>query len=818
MQKLKSFFGKSFAFKIFLIFVSCLPIFFIPFVSVTPDLAKASFFATGIFLTFFVWLIYRLIDGEIDLPWIPYFYISALVFLFINLLASLFSVSIFQSFFGYGYELDTFGLVVVALLTTFLASIFFQNDRRVNYLFLGLGICTLFLGIFHVARFVFGPEIISFGIFVESISTPFGKWNDLGILSALTMVIILAFLGMAKPKDNLKMVSYFGLIIFGLCLLLVNFTLAYFLLAFFALGLFWYETYFNRAHERLSANAFVHVRKRVYFLPIFVGLLAISLAFVNLSNQSLLANNAEDADGSNPASRFLTNFFSVGRLTEARPSAKTTILLAKETWRENLFLGAGPNRFTQAYLLGKSSLEAKAKENQLPTINESPFWAVDFSAGYSTFLTPLITFGLLGALAWLSFWLLSFQTILQGLWKSHNLSGQGHYLLSISFICFVFLFLASVFYVIGTALYFLMFLFLGVTIGLLGHCGGVLIKRFSIFENAKGFVMILMILVLLVLAICGMVAYANNLLAQTYFERGASFIFKEGNIPAGANLIDKAILKSNKDVYYRNLADITLVTLNDYLKTISPNNSASEEILQKIRTIVDGAITSANNAKKADPTNYLNDLTVGRVSAALIPLKFGGAYENALSAYKRALELNPESPIVYLMLAELELAKGDRKSARGFLTQSLEKKKNYTDAIFLLSQIEAADGNIREAVAKAEEAAIFSPDNPVIHFQVGLLKYNSDDFSGALAPFEKAVAINNNYSNARYFLGLTKYRLRDVPGARAQFEEVAKLNKGNKEVELILNNLRAGLSPFANDETNSAKPEKRAKPPVKDEN
>jgi hypothetical protein len=55
--------------------------------------------------------------------------------------------------------------------------------------------------------------------------------------------------------------------------------------------------------------------------------------------------------------------------------------------------------------------------------------------------------------------------------------------------------------------------------------------------------------------------------------------------------------------------------------------------------------------------------------------------------------------------------------------------------------------------------------------------------------------------------------------ARAQFEELAKTNPDNQEIKLILDNLRAGRSPFENAAPPiTPAPEKRSTLPLKDPN
>ena len=69
----------------------------------------------------------------------------------------------------------------------------------------------------------------------------------------------------------------------------------------------------------------------------------------------------------------------------------------------------------------------------------------------------------------------------------------------------------------------------------------------------------------------------------------------------------------------------------------------------------------------------------------------------------------------------------------------------------MLSQIEAQAGNLKEAILRAEQSAISSPNNPGILFQLGLLNYQNKTFDNAGLALESAIKISPEYANARYF-------------------------------------------------------------------
>ena len=77
------------------------------------------------------------------------------------------------------------------------------------------------------------------------------------------------------------------------------------------------------------------------------------------------------------------------------------------------------------------------------------------------------------------------------------------------------------------------------------------------------------------------------------------------------------------------------------------------------------------------------------------------------------------------------------------------------------------------------------------------------------------MGLSPGYANARYFLGLSYEKLGRVKDAISQFTELKITNPDNKEVSLILSNLKAGRAPFANATPPiDNKPEKRSSLPI----
>ena len=115
---------------------------------------------------------------------------------------------------------------------------------------------------------------------------------------------------------------------------------------------------------------------------------------------------------------------------------------------------------------------------------------------------------------------------------------------------------------------------------------------------------------------------------------------------------------------------------------------------------------------------------------------------------------------------------------------------------------------------RVEQIVVLTPQDPLIYFRLGLLKYDAKDFKGAVAAFEKSVSLVPVYANAKYFLGLSYAGAGDNAKALQIFEELKVENADNVELDSIIKNLKANKAPFAAAPTTTAKPEKRKDLPV----
>ena len=783
-----------------------LPLIAIPSASIPFGFSKTAFFMLATAFAAALFAVARLRDGEFSFPHAPLFY-GLLAVAAVSAISTLASGSLPLSWSGAFYDAGSLAFLLSLAAFLFLFAALIKNADQVFYAYLLFFVSAALVALFHIIRFAVGPEVLSFGFFASPTDTPLGRWNDLGAFFGAVAVFALATLEFMKLRPMLRGLLLAALAVSLIILAAVNFTLVWLLLGIVALVFLVYLIAFRHTtragFEDLRKDASAHPSaeqketegaatspKQPLKIPIpSLAVFVCSAVFVV---------GAGTIGGAISERLNLASF-------EARPSFGATLAVARDTWKASPFFGAGPNMFVREWLLSKPD-----------GTNQTIFWNTDFASGVGYLPTILVTTGLLGAVAWL-FFLAAYAYAGFRFILSSASEKAARYLVGASFMTSLFLWCLLFFYASGAAILTLAFALTGLTIAALAGVGASRRTAFSFTGNpAISFAVVLGLIVFLLGDAAFAYGIGNRFASSVSYLRGIRAANERGDMQEAERQIALALARSETDVYARALTETALARLQAVLSETTEANAATKR--EEFQQVLGQAVEYGRDAIALDNGSYENWLALGRVYEAVVPLKIDGAYESARAAYEAALARNPKSPGILLALARLEVVKGDGERAREFIGKALQTKPNYTEAIFLLSQLEVQEGNIAGAIQSVEAAVLLSPNDPTLRFQLGLLHYNEKDYRSAAAAFERAVAQNPNYANARYFLGLAYERTSRDAEAIAQFEILAKANPDNKEIGLILKNLKAGRSPFTNAAPPVAeKPEKRSTLPVDEE-
>lgn len=742
-------------------------------------LTKVSLFALGVIITLALYILARLTRGNVIAPPLPILGAVWLLPLAYGLSTLFSGVDPSAAIFGGQLSPDTFGFVAMLAFVATLAALVVRRPAHFRIYF---KIALIALGLVAVVEAV----ILVAGQFASSAIAPsaslVGSFDDLGLFLGLGIALSLLAARFLELGSRARVALLVAGVISLIFVFLVNSTLVWILLALVALGLFVEAVMARRGAVRGEADlegaelfadddgvSLGMAASDAGTHRLVAPLIVLVVALFVLIGGSTLAGTLDGALGVN--------------VLNVRPSWQSTFAVGGHAYATSAVFGSGPNTFGSEWLKYRDA-----------SLNSTVFWSVDFISGIGYIPTSFVTTGVVGALAWLVFIGALLYFGFRALIFKTPEDPYVRFVSIASYVAALYVLVASVFSAPGPVLLIVGFAFIGVFVSTLRYAVG---KREwgIIFSRSPriGFVVVFALTLLLLGSIAAAYGVIERYIGAIEYVRAGNDL-NAGNLDVADAAIGRALLFAPSGDAYRLQNAISQTRM---ARVASDTKLSADQARTQFQIALSGAVQSALTATKADPNNYLNWLALGDTYAAVVPLNIKGAYENAKTAYGRAQTLNPTSPSILLTLAQLEAANKNLDGARDDLQKAISLKNDYTQAIYLLSQVEVQAGHTKDALAAAEAAGYFAPNDPNVLFQVGILRLAAGDTAGAVAALAHAVSANPSFANARYFLAGAYAKQKDYPSALKQMQAIADLSADNaKSVASYLTALGAGQDPF----------------------
>lgn len=753
----EGFFGiKNISLTLITILCFLLPVFFVPAQTISFLMGKSILLTVFVFLLFALWLFEVLKNKSFSFTK-NLILISSILVPFSYLLSSLFSGSWKANLWGYDFGINSFSVILSFFLLMFLVAHFFSDKKKIIYLYAGFLLSFVVMLFFHIPRLILGPEFLSLGLLNTMTNNLLGSWNELGIFFGLIALLSLLAIFLIKENSVIKIVGYVFLSIALFFTTLVNFVSVWWLLFLLSLILILYNFFIKKSSQSVSLS------KKIPIIPMIIVVLALLFIF---------------AKGS--VGNFLPTLFNISN-TEVRPSVNSTVDVIQSSFIQNSFIGIGPNEFAKQWSFSKPV-----------AINNTQFWNIDFSSGTSFILTTLVGVGLFGFLAWLLF----FASILFLGFKLLRVPYRNKFDQYLSWSVFsatVYLWVFSFVYVPNVVILSLSFLFSGLLLSLSYQEKIVSLKTISFSRSGRKSLAVVIISFLFLLSILGIYLFTNKVVASFQAQKSLVVLNSEGNLEKSLELMQKAGKNSNYDLYYRLLSEMSLLQLQTVL---NQKDVAKETMMTQFQTVLDNTLAYANIAVNLDKRNYQNWLSLGDVYRSVVSLKVEGAYDKALEAYGNTIALNPYNPFIALSLANLEIANGDLEKSKGYLTTAIQMKNNYSDAYYLLSQIELNAGKPEEAINVIDVLTKMAPNDSQAFLQLGALKYEVGKYEEAVSSLEQSLGLNPYSVDTAYLLGLSYGKVGKREEAIRIFDSLQKSLPNDTSISTILENIKNGHDPL----------------------
>ena len=751
---------------------------FIPSTAVPFTTTKTFLLAAGALITLALYILARLGRGNIILP--PFALIGALWLPVIAYaLSAMLSGALFtNALWGSALEPDTLGFMLIATCLGTLAALILRHAEH-------------YRSFLKAAAWVFGAIvalqvlIIIVGRFAPNTISPafslIGSLEDLAFLVGLGIVGLLIALRerhLSQDGQYIRIAILAGALFL---LAIANSTPTWILVALISLGLFVeaiMQRKLNTADADLDGATIMDEAplesdegSRSFLVPLCV--LAVSIFFLI---------PAMDSQQNDSLSNRLAESLHI-KVLNVRPSWQSTLAVGQKVYSSTPVFGSGPGTFGVEWLKYRDA-----------ALNSTQFWNFDFSSGIGFIPTSFVTTGLVGMLAWVLFLALFIVFGLRMLISRTPQDAFVRYVATFSFVASLYLFITAMFGLPNTVILTLSFVFAGLFISTTRYAAqsqqwGIVFSR----SPRLGFLIVFSLTILLLGSVGTAYLLVGRYIATTELAN-SRVAFSAGNLEAADRSAQNSILFAPSASAYQIEAGVASVQLDRIAASSTMSPAAAQQAFQ---TALSRGINAALTATRLVPSDYQNWLVLGNLYSKAVPLGVSGAYDSAKDAYGKAALLSPTNPQIPYILAQLDIANKNIKSAKNNLKAAIALKQDYTDAIFLLSQLEVQDGNVREALAAALAAAYFTPNNPSILFQVGILSAAQGDFVSATNALSAAVAANPQFANARYFLSAVYAKRGDIKNALEQMQAIAAMSADNAQaVASQLGALEAGKNPF----------------------
>ncbi len=140
-------------------------------------------------------------------------------------------------------------------------------------------------------------------------------------------------------------------------------------------------------------------------------------------------------------------------------------------------------------------------------------------------------------------------------------------------------------------------------------------------------------------------------------------------------------------------------------------------------------------------------------------LETEGNTEAALAEYDRALDLEPDNPILLVNRGSLLGQMGRYAAAERDLKRVLRVEPSHVDGLFALGVVLTKKALWSEAVAPLRHVVELEPLRGPAHFYLGEALNHVDDLPGALAAYQRAAELMPEHPRALYGLGIVFDRM-----------------------------------------------------------
>ena len=153
-----------------------------------------------------------------------------------------------------------------------------------------------------------------------------------------------------------------------------------------------------------------------------------------------------------------------------------------------------------------------------------------------------------------------------------------------------------------------------------------------------------------------------------------------------------------------------------------------------------------------------------------------GRINEAMDAFKRAVELNPEDAEAYFNLALAAAACGDFRTAAENYEHCLRLNPEHVDARFNLANTLLKINNLQEAIAAYKNVIRLDPQHAQAFNNLGIAQKKCSRMKEAIQSFHNATALKKDFAEAYNNLGNTFFKNKQLSRAIQNYDLAIRVN------------------------------------------
>lgn len=733
---------------------------------------KAIYFYVWILVALIAWATKGVMTGEMKIRRTP-IDIPIAIFFFVYLLATVFSVDRWHSFWGFFGDPSRGLINVFALVMAYYLIFSHFTWKRFKWVMGGMVLANVFVAIWSILA-IFGIQFLPQKIAAFAPISLLGSITGLGVYLSFMIPVMMSLVFKASEIEvRWKKIL---LVIILLITMLLNFFIIFSLSSY----LFSPTSFFDSSLGLLVGLSFflIYILARVIrpsqnwtWLPM------ISFAFILAI---LMIGNV--------------NLAKIQLPTEVSPGTSLSYSVAKESLKEKFFLGAGPGQYGYAFSMHRPQ-----------NFNANSLYNLRFYDGSGIFFESLSTLGAIGTVA-VFLVLLTYLSVVIYLLSRDKEKNKVY---SLGFVsgAVIFLINAVMLRVNGAVL------LVGALLSILAMA--IVMKESQSEEKSfnlslKASPKFALTLAFIFMVVATGVVFLFIFIGKVFvadMHMGAANREASVSESGSVSKVLKAInLYGKESRYYSRLSQEYMALVNQEI-----SKGENDRDINKVQTYLNNSITAANMGKNLMKNDVLANEVVAQVyenASAYVP----DSLSLTEAAYKSAQELEPHNPNFFLKLGQVKTAfarngKDDTEKmqfaqeAIDLFQKSIDEKENFDAGYYNLALIKQALGETDSAIDLMQKAVSYNNQNANYFYELAGLLQNrgkDDDYKNAEAIYKKILEVNPNEVNVYFSLGMLYEKQSKDKEATDQYQKIldilpAEPKDVRDRVSKMINNVKNGV-------------------------